>query len=73
MMLNMKYPCQGCVEPKRHSGCHDRCSEYLAVKTKSDSIKAERSKEMKSRALGIDAVKSHDKYVYKRKMYRQYG
>lgn len=73
MMLSMKYPCMGCVEPKRQLGCHDRCEDYLELKRQSDTYKAERAKEMKSRALGLDAVKSHDKYVYKRKMYRKYG
>lgn len=21
-------PCRGCVEPKRHQGCHGKCTEY---------------------------------------------
>lgn len=27
-----KYPCKGCVPPKRHPACHDHCPEYLEVK-----------------------------------------
>jgi hypothetical protein len=23
-------PCKGCVAPKRHSGCHSVCEEYIA-------------------------------------------
>ena len=22
-------PCKGCVAPKRHSGCHSHCPEYI--------------------------------------------
>lgn len=24
--------CKGCVAPKRHSGCHSKCPEYLQEK-----------------------------------------
>lgn len=27
-------PCYGCVAPKRHLGCHDRCPERAAWLTK---------------------------------------
>ena len=35
------YSCKGCVAPKRHPGCHDHCSEYLAEKSEHDRLKAE--------------------------------
>ena len=32
--------CRYCVAPKRHPGCHSRCSEYIAEKAKHDEEKA---------------------------------
>lgn len=36
-------PCYGCVEPKRHEGCHSRCEEYLAWVAKREQIKARKA------------------------------
>ena len=33
---NKDIPCYGCIAPKRHPGCHDRCQPYLSYKAKND-------------------------------------
>lgn len=33
-------PCKECVEPKRHTGCHSECTEYLDWKAAEEERKA---------------------------------
>lgn len=33
-MANEDCPCNGCVPPKRHSGCHPVCPDYLKWEAK---------------------------------------
>ena len=33
--------CRYCVAPKRHPGCHGRCTEYLGEKAKHDEERVE--------------------------------
>lgn len=39
----LKYNCEYCVPPKRYSGCHDHCPEYLKVKAEKEAQKKKRS------------------------------
>ena len=32
--------CKDCVAPKRHSGCHSICEEYIKEKAKHEELKA---------------------------------
>ena len=36
--------CRYCIAPKRHPGCHGRCSDYLDEKAKHDADRAEENK-----------------------------
>lgn len=33
--------CLGCVAPKRHTGCHGSCQEYITEKTEYEKRKVE--------------------------------
>ena len=48
MGMNDDRPCRGCVEPKRHPGCHADCPDDLAWveahKTRFDAMKEEHDK-----------------------------
>ena len=46
--------CRYCVAPKRHPGCHDRCTEYLEEKAKHDAEKAEADKKRRIE-YGLDS------------------
>lgn len=46
--------CNGCVQPKRHPGCHDHCPEYLEEKVVYEAKKAEVDKRKYLNA-GLDA------------------
>ena len=56
------FSCKGCVAPKRYPGCHDRCPEYQAQKTKRDALKAEYDRKM---AVVNGVVSQRSDGVYK--------
>lgn len=59
--------CKGCVPPKRHTGCHSDCPEYLKQKAEYDRLK----EEDKKRRGVISAIYSQrDLNVYKAKRHR---
>ena len=38
-------PCHCCVEPKRHTGCHGTCGDYIVAKAfHNDQIEADRER-----------------------------
>lgn len=40
--------CKGCIAPKRHSGCHSKCPEYLKEKEAWEEKKKAVSKQRKT-------------------------
>lgn len=38
--------CRYCIPPKRHSGCHDKCEEYIKQKKQLEEEKIELKKSM---------------------------
>ena len=48
--------CNGCVAPKRHSGCHGSCPEYLKEKAEHDA-QAEESYKQRQLALNLNQQK----------------
>lgn len=47
-------PCKGCEEPKRYSGCHDRCPEYKEYKAKIEETKKIKAQEYETRGYLMD-------------------
>ena len=37
-LIRMEAPCKGCVEPKRHMGCHGTCQEYVEWRKERDDL-----------------------------------
>lgn len=61
-------PCRGCEAPKRHSGCHGECEEFIAWKEEYEQRKEEILKQ-KNRQLMLDDVR----HKSAQKMMRKYG
>lgn len=51
-------PCIGCVAPKRHPGCHDKCPDYIIAKAFHE---AERKADFEQRAVTQYAADNHRK------------
>ena len=60
--------CRYCVAPKRHPGCHGRCSEYMGEKAKHDKEKAEADKKRRVE-YGLNC--QHGRSVYRAIKIRQ--
>jgi len=54
--------CKGCVAPKRHSGCHSKCPEYLEEKRLWEEQKKAISKQ---RQADNNLYEQRSKGVYK--------
>lgn len=70
----MIYSCKGCVPPKRHTGCHGDCPEYLAQKAEHDRQHAEEYKQKEVKG-GIYYQRDINvrKAIRKRKKGKNYG
>lgn len=61
-MKSSDNPCYGCVEPKRHLGCHSECPEREAYITK---LRAEKAKIKKEKDI-INDFKVYREYTHQR-------
>lgn len=48
--------CEGCIAPKRHPGCHDKCSDYIKYRNLRNEENAEKFQKSEKRA-DIDSFK----------------
>ena len=63
-----KFPCKGCVPPKRHPACHDTCKEYLDAKALDQQRKdADRGKKDAARYTVENMIKNYDRNVKKKR------
>ena len=60
--------CNGCVAPKRHTGCHGHCPEYIEEKAVHDKqMEAERKKREISNELTAQRTAGVTKALRKRR------
>lgn len=41
MLRFQRFSCKGCVEPKRHTGCHATCEDYIKERNEFEQLKKE--------------------------------
>ena len=59
-------PCDGCIPPKRHIGCHTNCPDYIRWKKQLEEAKAIRIRENEKKDIVICSAIKHRKARRKR-------